>query len=302
MAQEIADLPEENDAQSQAALKTYINTIANRVRGMRAQRGMTRKDLSKHSGISERYLAQVETGKANMSIALLWRLAEAMDVGLSEILPYECSACVEHPPLKQFLAGLDADQERRAYQLLQQHFSAPPSGDSETGFQGVALIGLRGAGKTTLGKLLAERTGTPFVRLSDVIEQQGGLELHELFTLFGQKAYRRLERQAIDHILQSYDKVVLEIGGSLVSEKSTYSRLLNSFFTVWVRAKPEEHMSRVMAQGDTRPMEASQKAMDDLKLILAEREPYYMAANEVLDTSGRSVEACAQELISKCRL
>ncbi len=299
MAQQDSVLPVDNSEQSKEALAEYINRIARLVRGMRAQRGMTRKDLSQHSGISERYLAQVETGKANMSVSLLWRLAEAMNVGLNDILPYEPDARIRLAPLQQLLDGLTPEQEQQAFELLSRQLLGK-SGAERQQNRGIALIGLRGAGKTTLGQQLAEHAGIPFIRLSDVIEQQGGLDLHELFTMFGQKAYRRLERQAIDYVLETYDRVVLEIGGSLVSEKSTYNYLLSAFHTIWLRAQPEEHMNRVMAQGDLRPMAASQKAMDDLKLILTEREPYYKAADQVLDTSGRSVEDCASELIEKC--
>lgn len=298
MTQKGLVLPLEAGDESQQALDAYIGRIAQLVRGMRAQRGMTRKVLSQHSGISERYLAQVESGQANMSISLLWRLAEAMNVGISDVLPYECPTCVRLERLQKLVAGFTPEQELRAYDLLQQEFG---SGDNAAR-QGrkLALIGLRGAGKSTLGSLAAEQLDLPFVRLSDVIEKQGGLDLQELLTLYGQKAYRKLERQAIDFVLENYDQVLLEIGGSLVSERETYGYLRRHFYTIWLRAQPEEHMSRVMAQGDLRPMAASQRAMDDLKLILSEREPHYSKADAVVDTSGRSVEECAAELAAAC--
>tara|TARA_R110001583_G_scaffold61717_1_gene182087 strand:+ start:8714 stop:9646 length:933 start_codon:yes stop_codon:yes gene_type:complete len=300
MAQSKPALPEEASEQSQQALAAYVQQIAKLVRGQRAQRGMTRKVLSQHSGISERYLAQVETGKANMSIALLWRLAEAMHVGLNDILPYNAYATVRLAPLRQLLEGLSTEQQQQAHELLQQKFAVGSCGCELQDCRGIALIGLRGAGKSTLGRKLADAMEIPFVRLSDVIEQLGGFDLQELLTLFGQKAYRKLERQALETVRENYDRVVLEIGGSLVSEKQTYSDVRDHFYTVWVKAEPEDHMSRVMAQGDLRPMAASQKAMDDLKLILTEREPYYRAANALLNTSGRTVDECAAELIEKC--
>lgn len=298
MTQKELVLPIETGEESQLALDAYIDRIANLVRGMRAQRGMTRKVLSKHSGISERYLAQVETGQANMSVSLLWRLAEAMNVGINEILPFECSGCIRLEPLQKLVSTLSPEQELRAFELLQKEFAANESDTKQV--KAVALIGLRGAGKTTLGAQVAESMGVPFVRLSDVIEKQGGLDLQELLTLYGQKAYRKLERQAIDFVLENYDRVVLEIGGSLVSERETYGYVRRHFYTVWLRAQPEEHMNRVMAQGDLRPMAASQKAMDDLKLILTEREPYYSQADAVVDTSGRSIEECAADLAKVC--
>lgn len=299
MDQNESVLPVVDAEQSQQAQTAYIQQIAKLVRGQRARRGMTRKVLSQHSGISERYLAQVETGKANMSVSLLWRLAEAMHVGLNDILPYSSHSYTQLDPLRQLLEGLSPEQQQEAYALLQQQFLAGQK-PAEQQVRGIALIGLRGAGKSTLGRILAERVGIPFVRLSDVIEQLGGFDLQELLTLFGQKAYRQLERQALDYVQEHYDRVVLEIGGSLVSEKETYNYVLSRFYSVWIKALPEEHMSRVMAQGDLRPMAASQKAMDDLKLILTEREPYYREANVLLDTSGRTLDECSAELINKC--
>ncbi|MEH6823123.1 MAG: helix-turn-helix transcriptional regulator [Motiliproteus sp.] len=299
MDQNESVLPKGDAEQSQQAQTAYIQQIAKLVRGQRARRGMTRKVLSQHSGISERYLAQVETGKANMSVSLLWRLAEAMHVGLNDILPSGRHTSITLDPLRQLLEGLTPEQQQQAFDVLQKQLLAGQK-PSQQQVRGIALIGLRGAGKSTLGRMLAERVGIPFVRLSDVIEQLGGFDLQELLTLFGQKAYRQLERQALDYVRENYDRVVLEIGGSLVSEKETYSYVLSHFYSVWIKAQPEEHMGRVMAQGDLRPMAASQKAMDDLKLILTEREPYYRAANELLDTSNRTVEDCAAELLEKC--
>lgn len=290
----------ETSEKSQEALAVYVQQIAKLVRGQRAQRGMTRKVLSQHSGISERYLAQVETGKANMSVSLLWRLAEAMNVGIDDILPDSSRSQISLDPLNRLLESLSPQQEQQALALLEQQFSAAKTGNDQQHGRGIALIGLRGAGKSTLGRLLADGIGIPFIRLSDVIEQLGGFDLQELLTLFGQKAYRKLEREAIDYVRENYDRVVLEIGGSLVSEKETYNYVLQHFYTVWLKALPEEHMSRVMEQGDLRPMAASQKAMDDLKLILTEREPYYRAANALLDTSGRTEQECAAELITQC--
>lgn len=279
------------------SVAAYIERIGERVRGMRAQRGMTRKDLSKHSGISERYLAQVEAGKANMSISMLWRIAEAMDIGMGEVLPTADGNGIELAPLRAFIARLPLEQQKAAYAVVLRHFAG-----AQGPVGGVALVGLRGAGKTTLGRLLAQEVGIPFVRLGEVIEKLGGMETGAIFSLRGQRTYRRLERQALEEVLASHDKVVLEVGGSLVSEKQTFDRLLSTFFTVWVRAQPHEHMERVFKQGDLRPMEGkSDEAMEDLKHILAEREPYYQAANYVLDTSGRAPEDCLHELIGKTK-
>lgn len=286
--------PEEKH--SEQACDEYRGKISLSVRGIRAQRGMTRKDLSRHSGISERYLAQVEAGQANMSIALLWRLAEAMDVRINDLLSSSETHGIKLAPLRQFLEGLNLEQEKSAYEMLLRHF-ADPRGPTA----GVALIGLRGAGKSSLGKRLADDVGIAFITLSDVIEQLGGMKLQEIFSLLGQRSYRRLERQAVDYVLENHENVVLEIGGSLVSAKETFSHVLSSFYTVWIKATPEEHMDRVLGQGDMRPFRESDKALDDLKLILSEREPWYKAANAVIDTSGKTVEESADELIARCR-
>ncbi|MDX1595020.1 MAG: helix-turn-helix transcriptional regulator [Gammaproteobacteria bacterium] len=274
----------------------YIGAIGERVRGMRARRGMTRKQLGEDSGVSERYLAQLEGGKANVSIGLLWQIAQAMGVPPHELLPDASSHARAPSPLLQFLDQLTPDQEQAAHALLLKHF-VNPDGD----VRGVALIGLRGAGKSTLGEKLAEAVGVPFIRIGDVVEQLGGMSIAEIFSLGGQTAYRRLEREALQHVLDNYETSVIEAGGSLVSEPATYAELLGSFYTVWVRAAPEEHMTRVVVQGDLRPVQASQEAMDDLKRILTEREPEYRAANYTLDTSGRDVEACLDELMDMTR-
>ena len=277
-------------------IKGYIAGIGERTRGIRAQRGMSRKDLSRHSGISERYLAQLESGQANISVALLWQLAEALSVEFQELLPDNQVRAVELKPLLSFLERLSLDQQKAAYSLLLEQFS-----DAKGPVHGVALVGLRGGGKTTLGKLLARRLKVPFVRLGEVIENLAGMKTPELFSLGGQKTYRRLEQQAVKRVLESDECVVVETGGSLVSEQETYSTLLGSFYTVWIKASPVEHMNRVIAQGDLRPMEGNAEAMTDLELILRERESYYSAANYVLDTSGRSVQDCLQELVGQCR-
>lgn len=277
-------------------IKDYIAGIGERTRGIRAQRGMSRKDLSRHSGISERYLAQLESGHANISVALLWQLAEALNVEFQELLPDGHARAVELKPLLTFLERLSLDEQKSAYSLLLERFS-----DAKGPVHGVALVGLRGGGKTTLGGLLAQRLEVPFIRLGEVIETLAGMKTPELFSLGGQKAYRRLEQQAVRQVIGDNACVVVETGGSLVSEQQTYDALLGSFYTVWIKASPEEHMSRVIAQGDLRPMEGNAEAMSDLKRILEERESYYSAANYVLNTSGRSVQDCLQELVSQCR-
>jgi len=275
-------------------LDQYVQHIGERIRGMRARRGMTRKHLSKHAGISERYLAQAETGKANISIALLWRIAQALEVKLIDLFP-EGEITDSGTPLLALIRRLTPKQQESTYALLQKRFAKP-----QDQVHGVALIGLRGAGKTRLGSLLADQFKVPFVRLGDVIQRLAGLNIDELFSLGGQKAYRRLERQALEYVLQHDPLAVIETGGSLVSQSDTFNLLLDSYYTVWVKATPEEHMNRVLSQGDLRPMEGNKHALEDLKRILTEREPDYQLANFTLDTSGRKVIDCFLELATQC--
>jgi XRE family aerobic/anaerobic benzoate catabolism transcriptional regulator len=279
-------------------IEGYIQGIADRVKGMRAQRGMTRKHLSKSSEISERYLALIESGQANISITLLLKLADALGVEfekllpLTEIIPPETN----NTPLSQFIRTLSAEQRNEALTMLSEKFNQPRSR-----LHGIALIGLRGAGKTTLGTKLAQKLQIPFLRQREIIESMAGMEIHELFSLGGQAGYRRLEYDAVNHVVDNYDQVILETGGSLVSEKHTYELLRKAFFTVWIKALPKEHMDRVISQGDLRPMKHSNESMNDLKLILEERKHHYEEANYILDTTGRSVAECVSEL-EKCYL
>lgn len=271
-------------------LQRYIDDIGNRVRGLRAKRGMTRKDLSKHSDVSERYLAQLETGKSNITLAILWRVAEAFDIPFSALIP-DLQRDQISPVLARFISSLNADQQTTALQILKRRFN-----DQVSSGHGIALIGLRGAGKTTMGMELAEQTGRPFVRLSSLIEELAGMQIGAILDLGGQKKFRRIEGQALQQVLDMGEPVILETGGSLVSQTDTFNLLLENFFSIWVKTSPEEHLSRVMSQGDTRPMAGFDEAIEDLRLILEEREIDYNQADYVLNTSRRDIGDCTQEL------
>jgi len=265
----------------------YLALLGERVRSARARRGMTRKILARDSGVSERYLAQLEGGHGNVSIVLLRQIAQAMNLPLAELVREGPDRAVEATLINQILECLAPDELTDAHDVLRRRFGNAADGQRA---QRIALIGLRGAGKSTLGKRLARHLGVPFVVLGDRIEQESGMSLSEIFSLYGQSAYRRYERRALERILEEDGPVVLETGGSVVAEPGTFGLLLNACYTVWVKAAPEEHMSRVVAQGDTRPMADSEVAMEDLKRILADRAPLYAKADVTVDTAGRSVE------------
>ncbi|HKO07681.1 MAG TPA: helix-turn-helix transcriptional regulator [Alphaproteobacteria bacterium] len=274
--------------------EAYLRQIGERVRNARARRGMTRKILARDSGVSERYLAQLESGQGNVSILLLRQIARAMGLPLADLTREGPDRAVEFTLVRQLLERLSPEELAQAHGLLRTHFGQALGG--ERGSR-LALIGLRGAGKTTLGRRLAERLGAPFLDLGAEIERDSGMSLSEIFSLSGQAAYRRLERRALERVLQSHERAVIETGGSIVSEPGTYELLLRACYTVWIKAAAEEHMSRVIAQGDYRPMAGNAEAMADLRSILAERDPLYAKADAVVDTTGRSEEESLSELL-----
>ncbi len=273
--------------------RAYLAGLGERVRQVRARRGMTRKILARDSGVSERYLAQLETGAGNISILLLRRIAAAMGMPLTDLIHEGPERPVEYTLVRQLLDGLSPAELAGAYRTLAH--SVGQNGDSARA-QRVALIGLRGAGKTTLGARLAQHLGVPFVEMANAIADESGTSLSEIFSLYGQTAYRRYEKRALERAIATHDRAVIATGGSLVSEPSTFDFLLRSCHTVWIAASPAEHMSRVMAQGDLRPMQASREAMADLKRILENRRALYGKADAVIDTTGKSIEESFTEL------
>jgi len=274
----------------------YLRQLGERVRGHRARRGLTRKTLAQASDISERYLAQLEHGEGNISILLLRQVARALGVSLSELAREGSEQSVELSLLTEFFERLPAEKQQELLRLVMDQAGSAKGREGR-----IALIGLRGAGKTTLGQRLAQALDLPFLRLVGEVERMAGMTVNEIYSLSGQPAYRRLEHRALTQIVETHPRAVIETGGSLVAEASTYGLLLASCFTIWVRTSPEEHMARVVAQGDHRPMADHADAMDDLRRILAEREAFYRRADAVIDTSGRSVEHCVAELVGLCR-
>ncbi len=265
----------------------FLRSFGERIRGERARRGMSRRLLAQHAGISERYLTQLESGKGNVSIVLLRHIAAAMGLPLSRLIDEPPS------PEMEFLSRLAPERLREVYESLMD------AEESASRAQRIALVGLRGAGKTTLGAEAAKALDVPFIELDREVERLSGTTLGAIIELYGQQAYRRYELQALEALLASQPRFVVATGGSLVSETATYEILLRNCFTVWVRTTPEEHMQRVLAQGDLRPMAGSQQAMDDLRRILDERSELYGRADLVIDTTGAPVEKSVRELLSK---
>jgi XRE family transcriptional regulator, aerobic/anaerobic benzoate catabolism transcriptional regulator len=284
--------------QQSAAESDYLKLLGERVRETRARRGMTRKLLARDSGVSERYLAQLETGQGNISILLLRQIANALDIPVEALVLAGPEPPVDLVHTTEFLRRLPAAELAEARRLLVQHFS----GVDLTARRGrVALIGLRGAGKSTLGAILAEQMEVPFLELDRLIEQESGVGLSAIFDLYGQGGFRRLERRCLDEVIERYPRFVLATGGSLVSEPATFERLLTMCYTVWLRATPEQHMQRVIAQGDMRPMADNRESMSDLKRILEVREPLYRKADMTIDTNDSSPEESAELMAEAIR-
>jgi len=268
--------------------QSYLIAIGERIRGLRSRRGMTRKTLAEQSGVSERFLAELESGTGNSSILLLRHLAQALDVPVTSLVFDGPQPTAELANATEFLQRLSASELDDVQRWLVQRFGRV---HPESRRERIALIGLRGAGKSTVGAALAKKLNVPFFELDRLIEKTSGVPLSAMFDLYGQSGYRRFERACLDEVLVDHARFVLATGGSIVSEASTFQRLLDSCYTVWLQATPADHMKRVIAQGDMRPMAQSSEAMADLKRILAEREPLYAKADLVIDTSSTAVSS-----------
>lgn len=281
---------------SEQESKATLSELGARVRAWRARRGMTRKQLASDSGLSERFLADVESGKGNVSINSLEAAARALNISILELLqdaPRPALARVQG-----LLARLDDSQLDQAYGMLGSTFGL---NDSQGRERRIALIGLRGAGKSTLGSQLAAERGVPFIELDREIEREAGTSMNEILLLHGQAGYRRYERRALFRIAEDHPAgVVMTTGGSIVSERETFDLLQSRFYCVWLKASPEEHMARVVAQGDMRPFDATRgatsEAMDDLRRILSSREALYARADAVVDTAARTLKQSLKDL------
>jgi len=266
----------------------FLVTMGRHVREARERRGMARKVLSQNANVSERYLAQLEAGEGNASVLLLRSVARALGVPVTELLdPHENS--VEQRLIRRFLERLPEHRLEDVVFRLMRDFGHEEVARKKR----IALVGLRGAGKTTLGAALAKDRHCAFVELDREIEREAGIGLSEVFLLYGQAGYRRIERRCLERVIEANAEMVMTVGGGIVSEPETYNLLLLNCYTVWVKASPDEHMARVVAQGDFRPMQGNAEAMEDLTRILEARIPLYRKADLTIDTTG---ETSAQSL------
>ncbi len=273
--------------------ESFLQMLGGQVRSARARHGMTRRDLSQHSGVSERHLAQLESGKGNISIVLLRQIAFALSTPVAELVDGTVVRDADRRMLSGLLDRLAPDQLAEARRLLEERFTW-----QDLRHRRLALIGLRGAGKSTVGQAVSERRNVEFVELANDIEQLAGLALDEIFEIAGQAGFRRYERDALTARLKNDQPMVLATGGGVVSDTTTFQMLLGGCFTIWLKADPLDHMRRVTEQGDSRPMAGNRQAMRDLSRILETREPLYVQADAIVETSGKTLEQVVSEVES----
>ncbi len=271
----------------------FLVALGKRVRECRSQRGMTRKQVSQEADVSERHIAQLESGEGNISVVLLQRIAEALNVPLTNLFAPQTEEPAEKRLIQRFLERLPRHRlEDVAFRLMRDF-----GHEEKVRRMRIALIGLRGAGKSTLGAKLASEMKNRFVELDNEIEKDTGMSLGDIFSLYGQSGFRAIEKRTLERVLKENERAVISVGGGVVSERETFDDLLSNCYTVWIKARPEEHMSRVMEQGDFRAMAGNDQAMEDLRRILESREPLYRKADLCLDTSG----AAADESFAKLK-
>ena len=268
-----------------------LQQVARRVADVRKERGLPRRVLSEMSGVSPRYLAQLEAGEGNISILLLARVAAALDLTMDQVLTQDAPLDHDARRVAQLFSKAPGVVQAQVQDLLAgQNPAALRAGR-------ICLIGLRGAGKSTLGRLAGEALDVPFVELGREIERETDMPLSEVMALYGQEGYRRMEAEALERISASHDRVILAVAGGIVVEPATYARLLAGFHTIWIKTSPPEHMQRVRAQGDVRPMEGNPAAMNQLHELLTIRTPLYSKAEAQVDTSGCTERSSLKDLL-----
>jgi XRE family aerobic/anaerobic benzoate catabolism transcriptional regulator len=276
----------------------FLAALGERVRGLRARRGLTRKSVALAAGVSERHLASLEYGEGNASILVLLQVSGALQCTLAELLGDVTTTSPEWLLLREMLSSRSEADLRQVRVQISRMFGA--SQESERSNR-IALIGLRGAGKSALGQRLASDLGYPFIELSREIEKFAGCSISEIHNLYGTNAYRRYERRALEEAIQIYPEVVIATPGGLVSDSATLNEMLSHCYTIWLQASPEDHLARVAAQGDMRPMAGSAEALEDLKLILEGRSAFYAKADMTFDTSAQPLEESFQALRKQLR-
>ncbi|NRB20052.1 MAG: helix-turn-helix transcriptional regulator [Rhodobacteraceae bacterium] len=281
--------------EADASVARLITRVGERVRRARERKGISRRILSEQSGVSPRYLAQLESGAGNISIGLLQRVAIALDHRIEWLTGEEDPWSSEALRVGDLYRRSNAETQR----LVQELLSPEPEANLRAGR--ICLVGLRGAGKSTLGALAGQALDLPFVELNSEIESQSGMPVDEVMALYGQEGYRKLEAQAISRITATHDSLILAAAGGVVAEPETYNSLLAGFHTIWIKASAEDHMARVRAQGDERPMAGNPEAMEQLRSILTSREALYGKALAQLDTSGLGVEDTLADLVNLIR-
>ena len=281
----------------------FLIALGERVKALRARRGMTRKALAQATDVSERHLANLEYGVGNASILVLLQVTRALQCSFAELLGDVTTQSPEWLLLREMLANRDEATLRRV-RIAVGELLGTGAGEGEGArarSSRIALIGLRGAGKSTLGRMLAEDLDFPFIEFTREIEKMAGCSTAEILGLYGQNAYRRYERRALEEAVQIYPEAVLATAGGMVSDLVSFNLLLRHCTTVWLQADPQDHMARVLAQGDLRPMAASAEAMEDLKSILAGRAAFYSKADLRVDTSGQPLLETFQILRAEVR-
>ena len=291
--------PEDEIAAAPVEKNPTLEALGERVRNLRARRGLTRKAVALAADVSERHLANLEYGTGNASVLVLEQVAAALQCSMSELLGDITTSSPEWLLIREMLENRSEAELRRARIGLSELLGTGTQDEARD--RRIALVGLRGAGKSTLGQMLANDLDVPFVELSREIEKFAGCSIREIHDLYGTNAYRRYERRALEETVQIYNEVVIATPGGIVSDAATFNQLLSHCTTVWLQAAPEEHMSRVTAQGDTRPMAASTEAMEDLRRILNGRSAFYSKADLSVDTSHQTLEQSFSNLRSVVR-
>jgi XRE family aerobic/anaerobic benzoate catabolism transcriptional regulator len=291
---------EKRAVEAQRGTDVFVAAVGRLVRLARAKRGMTRRQLAQDSGASERYLAQIESGQGNPSVLILKSIAQALELPIIELLPRGNGRDAAITHILDVLGRVSPAELPALAKLIESHAAQGAATDRG---RRIALVGLRGAGKSTLGRRLADELGCPFIELDRLVEQDYGARIPDLIEMAGLATFRRYERACLERVIDTHEAAVIATAGGIVSNPETYALLLRRTHTVWIKARPDEHMSRVMEQGDFRPMAQNREAMADLVAILDARRADYARAQAELDTSGDTVEQSftkLQEVVKRC--